>query len=149
MAVTKQDKKNAYLYCKFRDEQFAHYEAYARSCGMSVNMLFIINAIYYAKDGITQHDICEITHLSKQTVNLNIKALLSEKSVTVKEIPTNKRLKTVTMTAKGKEKYKEIVTHITNSEDKAMSMLTADEQEMLIALSRKFTEELIKLIGEV
>ena len=28
--MTKEDKKNAYLYCKFRDEQFALYDEYAK-----------------------------------------------------------------------------------------------------------------------
>ena len=27
--MTKEDRKNAYLYCKFRDEQFAFYDEYA------------------------------------------------------------------------------------------------------------------------
>ncbi|MCC8026468.1 MAG: hypothetical protein LIP16_14360 [Clostridium sp.] len=32
--MTKEDKKNAYLYCKFRDEQFALYDEYAKRNGM-------------------------------------------------------------------------------------------------------------------
>lgn len=32
--MNKEDKKNAYLYCKFRDEQFALYDEYAKRHGM-------------------------------------------------------------------------------------------------------------------
>ena len=35
--MTKEDKKNAYLYCKFRDEQFALYDEYAKRHGMPVS----------------------------------------------------------------------------------------------------------------
>ena len=29
--MTKEDKKNAYLYCKFRDQQYALYDEYAKT----------------------------------------------------------------------------------------------------------------------
>ena len=31
--MNKEDRKNAYLYCKFRDEQFALYDEYAKRNG--------------------------------------------------------------------------------------------------------------------
>ena len=37
--MTKEDKKNAYLYCKFRDEQFALYDEYAKRNGMMMKTL--------------------------------------------------------------------------------------------------------------
>lgn len=145
--MTKQDKKNAYLYCKFRDEQYALYDEYAKKNGMSMKMLLVVNALYYAKDGLTQREICDKTFNSKQTVNLVIKNLLGEESVTVTEVPTNKRNKIVKMTEQGTLKYKNIITHITVSEDTAMSFLSPEEQEQLIALSRRFTQELIRLVN--
>ena len=81
--ITKEDKKNAYLYCKFRDEQFALYSEYAKSHGMLMNTLLVVNALFYAKDGLTQRDICERTFQSKQTVNLIIRNLLNDAYVTV------------------------------------------------------------------
>ena len=35
--MTQEDRKNVYLYCKFRDEQFALYDEYAKRHGMLVN----------------------------------------------------------------------------------------------------------------
>ena len=32
--MTKEDRKNAFLYCKFRDEQFALYDEYAKNNGI-------------------------------------------------------------------------------------------------------------------
>ena len=75
--MTKEDKKNAYLYCKFRDEQLALYDEYAKRHGMLMKTLLVVNVLFYARDGMTQTEICRRTFQSKQTVNLIIKNLLS------------------------------------------------------------------------
>lgn len=146
--ITKEDKKNAYLYCKFRDEQFALYDEYAKSQGMLMNTLLVVNVLFYAKNGLTQRDICKRTLQSKQTVNLIIRNLLNEGYVTVEERKENKREKLVQMTEAGRAYCGEVVRHITWAEDTAMSMFAPQEQKLLIELSRKFTENLTKLIHQ-
>lgn len=145
--MTKQDKKNAFLYCKFRDEQYALYDDYAKRNGLSMKSLLVINALYYAKDGITQREICDRIFSTKQTVNFVIKNLLAEDSVTISEMQTDKRNKIVRMTENGKKKYKKVITHITHSEDTAMLLFSPEEQEQLVALSRRFTQELTRLVN--
>lgn len=146
--MTKEDKKNAYLYCKFRDEQFALYDEYAKRHGMLMKTLLVVNVLFYAKDGMTQTEICKRTFQSKQTVNLIIKNLLSDGYVTVTEVPENKRNKIVRMTEAGKVYCEKVVRHITWAEDTAMSMLSVKEQKQLIDLSRTFTKNLTELIGQ-
>ncbi|GAA0265684.1 MarR family winged helix-turn-helix transcriptional regulator [Faecalicatena contorta] len=146
--MTREDKRNAYLYCKFRDEQYALYDEYAKRNGLLMKSLLVLNALYYAKDGMTQKEITDRTFQSKQTVNLIIKNLLKEGYVTVEENPENKRIKFVKLTEEGRNYAKEPVVHITWAEDTAMSMLTPEEQEQLISLSRRFTENLTKLVNE-
>lgn len=149
--ITKEDKKNAYLYCKFRDEQFALYSEYAKSHGMLMNTLLVVNVLFYddfyAKGGMTQREICQRTFQSKQTVNLIIKNLLSDGYVTVTEVPENKRTKIVRMTEAGKAYCEKVVRHVTWAEDTAMSMFSPEEQQ-LIDLSRTFTQNLTKLIHQ-
>ncbi|KXU52274.1 MarR family winged helix-turn-helix transcriptional regulator [Longibaculum muris] len=140
-------KKNAYLYCKFRDEQFALYDEYAKRNGLLMNTLLVLNVLYYAKEGMTQKEICQRTFNSKQTVNLIIKNLLKDNYVELKEDTSDKRNKLVVMTNEGKMYAKVPVTHITWAEDKAMSMFSEEEQELLIRLSRKFTQNLTMLIN--
>ena len=65
--------------------------------------LLVVNVPFYAKEGMTQRAICERTFQSKQTVNLIIKNLLSQKYVTVTEIPETKRNKLVVMTPDGRQ----------------------------------------------
>lgn len=144
--MTKEDKRNAYLYCKFRDEQFALYDEYAKRHGMLMKTLLVVNVLFYAKDGMTQTEICKRTFQSKQTVNLIIKNLLSDGYVTVTEVPENKRNKIVRMTESGKGYCEKVVRHITWAEDTAMSMLSVEEQKQLIYLSRTFTKNLTELI---
>ena len=146
--MTKEDKKNAYLYCKFRDEQFALYDEYAKRHGMLMKTLLVVNTLFYAKDGMTQTEICRRTFQSNQTVNLIIKNLLAENYVTVDEVPENKRNKIVQMTGAGRLYCEKVVRHITWAEDTAMSMFTAEEQKQLIDLSRTFTKNLTLLVNQ-
>ena len=146
--MTTEDRKNAYLYCKFRDEQFALYDEYAKRHGMLMKTLLVVNALFYAKDGMTQTEMCKRTFQSKQTVNLIIKNLLSGSYVTVAEVPENKRNKIVQMTAAGRAYCEKIVRHIIWAEDTAMSMFTPEEQKHLIASSRTFTKNLTKLVNQ-
>lgn len=146
--MTKEDRKNAYLYCKFRDEQFALYDEYAKRNGMLMKTLLVVNVLFYAKEGMTQKSICSRTFQSKQTVNLIIQNLLKEAYVTVEERKENKREKLVRMTDAGRAYCERVVRHITWAEDMAMSMFTAREQKQLIDLSRTFTENLAKLINQ-
>lgn len=146
--MTKEDRKNAYLYCKFRDEQFALYDEYAKRNGMMMKTLLVVNALFYAKDGMTQKEICRRTFQSKQTVNLIIKNLLAENYVTVTEMPENKRNKIVQMTDIGRAYCEKVVRHITWAEDTAMSMFTPEEQKQLIDLSRTFTKNLTRLVNQ-
>ena len=146
--MNKEDKKNAYLYCKFRDEQFALYDEYAKRHGMLMKTLLVVNVLFYAKDGMTQTEICKRTFQSKQTVNLIIKNLLSDNYVTVTEAPENKRNKIVKMTETGRAYCEKVVCHITWAEDTAMSMFTPEEQKQLIDLSRTFTKNLTMLVNQ-
>ena len=146
--MTKEDKKNAYLYCKFRDEQFAMYDEYAKRHGMMMKTLLVVNVLFYAEDGMTQTEICRRTFQSKQTVNLIIKNLLSKDYVTFDEAPENKRNKIVRMTEAGRKYCEKVVRHITWAEDTAMSMFTPEEQKQLIDLSRTFTKNLAMLIDQ-
>ncbi len=146
--MTKEDKKNAYLYCKFRDQQFALYDEYAKRHGMLMKMLLVLNALFYAKEGMTQAEICKRTFQSKQTVNSIIKNLWKDRYVIITEIPEDRRNKMVEMTEAGRAYCEKVVRHITWAEDTAMSMFTPEEQRLLIDLSRTFTKNLTMLVNQ-
>ena len=146
--MTKEDQKNAYLYCKFRDEQFALYDEYAKRHGMLMKTLLVLNALFYAKEGMTQAEICKRTFQSKQTVNSIIKNLWTDRYVTITEMPEDRRNKMVEMTEAGRAYCQKVVRHITWAEDTAMSMFTPEEQTQLIHLSRTYTRNLSMLVNQ-
>ena len=146
--MTTEAKKNAYLYCKFRDEQLALYDEYAKRHGMLLKTLLVVNALFYAKEGMTQAEICRRTFQSKQTVNLIVKNLLADGYVTVAGAAENRRNKIVQMTQAGRACCEGVVRHITWAEDTAMSMFSAEQQKQLIDLSRTFTRNLAMLVNQ-
>ena len=135
--IDKQARKNAFLYCTFRDKQFALYDAFAKEKGMTMNTLLVVNALFYAKDGLTQSEICATVHHSKQTVSLIVKRLLAE----------GRAEPFVRLTDAGRAWAEGPVRHITTSEDAAMALLSPEEQEVLVALSRRFTQNLAALVN--
>ena len=146
--MTKEDRKNAYLYCKFRDEQFALYDEYAKRHGMLMKTLLVLNALFYAKEGMTQAEICKRTFQSKQTVNSIIRKLWTDHYVAITEMAEDRRNKVVEMTEAGRAYCEKTVRHITWAEDAAMSMFTPEEQKLLIDLSRTFTKNLTMLVNQ-
>ena len=145
--MDKEAKKNAYLYCKFRDEQFALYDEYAKRHGMMMKTLLVVNVLFYAQEGMTQTEICRRTFQSKQTVNLIVKNLTAQSYVTVAAAPDDRLNKRARMTAAGRPSCAHVVRHITRAEDEAMAMLTPEEQEQLVGLSRTFTKNLAMLVN--
>lgn len=145
--MDKEAKRNAYLYCKFRDEQFSLYDEYAKRHGMMMKTLLVVNVLFYAQEGMTPTEICRRTFQSKQTVSLIVKNLLAQNYVAVAESPENRRNKIVRMTEDGRAWCGKVVRHITQAEDTAMSMFTPEEQEQLVGLSRTFTKNLAMLVN--
>lgn len=144
--MTREDRENAYLYCKFRDEQFALCDGYAKSCGILMKTFLVLNVLFYAKDGVTQREICDKTFQSKQTVSLIVKSLLQKGRAALSENPEDRRNKIVRLTDAGRAFAEKPVRHITNAENAAMAMLTPGEQAQLIALSRQFTKNLTEFV---
>lgn len=142
----KKDRKNASLYCSFRNGQYALYDQYAKSRGILMNTFFVLNVLFYKKDGMTQKEICESIHHSKQTVSLIVRNLEKSGYAVLKENPEDKRNRIVKLTGAGRNYAEKPVRHISEAEDKAMSMFTDKEQETLISLSRRFTENLTKFV---
>ena len=146
--MNKEDKKNAYLYCKFRDQQYALYDEHAKRHGMLMKTLLVLNALFYAKEGMTQAGICKRTFQSRQTVNSIVRNLWTDHYVTITEIPEDRRNKMVEMTEAGRTYCEKAVRHITWAEDTAMSMFTPEEQKQLVDLSRTFTKNLTMLVNQ-
>lgn len=109
------------------------YEDYARKVGISYNSLYILNAIQQTEN-CTQKLICEKTLLPKQTVNNVITTFFKSGYIELKELPENRRIKTIHLTEKGVQYADTLIPHIHNADRLAMEALTETQQDTLIQL---------------
>ena len=83
--------------------------------------------------------------LDEPLTSLDVVMAEEMKAVSYTHLDVYKRQR---MTEAGREYCGQAVRHITWAEDTAMSLFSAEEQKQLIALSRKFTENLTVLINQ-
>lgn len=113
------------------------YEDYARKAGISYNSLYILYAIEQTQS-CTQKFICEKTLLPKQTVNNVITTFYKNGYIELLELPENRRIKTIHLTAEGKQYANALIPHIYEADRKAMEALTEEQQDLLIQLMDTF-----------
>lgn len=109
------------------------YEDYARRMGVSYNSLYILNAIFYTEN-CTQKQICEKTLLPKQTVNNVVTGFFKSGYVELRELPENRRIKTIHLTPAGREYAETLIPHIREADCRAMAALTEQQQDTLLQL---------------
>ena len=116
------------------------YSDYARSVGISYTSLQILKYITGTSE-CTQKSICEMSFLPKQTVNTIITGFYKQGYVELREVPEDRRIKTIHLTQKGKEYMDTFSPHIENAEYEAMQALSDEQRTMLI--------ESIQLYGKI
>ena len=103
------------------------YEDYAKSVNLPYTSLQILNLITQI-DNCTQRMICEQTFLPKQTVNTVITSFYKKGMVELREVPNNRRAKTIHLTDSGEEFANSIIPQIREAEQGAMAQLTPDQR---------------------
>lgn len=116
------------------------YSDYARSVGISYTSLQILKYIT-GTENCTQKTICEMSFLPKQTVNNIITNFYKKGYIELREMPEDRRNKTIHLTAKGKEYMDTFSPHIEDAEYEAMQTLSDEQRTMLV--------ESIRLYGKI
>lgn len=132
-------KKQIQTYCTYLNTWNASYEAYAKSQDLSYTGLSVLSRVL-EKDGCTQKQLSQDCFLPKQTVNVIITSFLKKGWIVLKEIPTDRRNKTIHFTEEGFQKATQIVSNIRKSEQEAMSLLDDTQREQLLALTKIYVE---------
>lgn len=107
------------------------YEEYAKSVNLPYTSLQILNLITEIKN-CTQKKICEATFLPKQTVNTIITSFYKQGMIELREIPENRRAKTIHFTKVGKEFTDKIIPQIRKAECSAMDNLTLQQRNAFL-----------------
>lgn len=113
------------------------YDEYAKSVGLTYLSLGVLTMLYETPKGCTQKAICEKTHLPKQSVNVIIRSFWEKGYVEMREQDSDRRNKTILLSASGKKYAKRIVGKLTQVEDEVISQLSYEQRQELIDLVRK------------
>lgn len=135
-------------YCRLRDLQFAAYEMYARSHGLTAKELFVLDLIWFAPEGCMQADICERLSATKQTVSAIIKKFLKKGYVILSESATDRRSKIIHLTDAGREYVEKIIPPAADAEIAAMAELTGEDIAELVRLTTRFSQCMSKRFQE-
>ena len=107
------------------------YDDYARSVDIPYTNLYILSMISKSEN-CTQKIICDRTFLPKQTVNAIITGFYKKGLVELRELPSDRRNKTIHLTKSGEEYMAEIIPHIKSAEYAAMETLSEEQRSVLI-----------------
>jgi len=111
------------------------YEDYARTLDISYTSLQILTMIMFTEE-CTQKVICEKTFLPKQTVNAVITGFYKKGIVELRELPSDRRNKTIHLTKEGTAYAEQIVPKIRKAEYAAFEKLTSEQRENLLEAIR-------------
>ena len=115
----------------------ASYADYAKSVGLSFTSLAILSGIYRTEK-CTQKLLAEQCFLPKQTVNAVITSFYKKGWVELRELPEDRRNKTVHLTETGRAEAEHILQKVRQSELQAMSQLTEEERRILLSATRRY-----------
>lgn len=135
-------------YCSCLHEWDAAYEDYAKSVGLSYTSLCILNAIYET-DGCTQKQLCSLCFLPKQTVNAAVTGFYDKGWLRMQELPEDRRNKALHLTELGRSEAGRILSRLRDCDRIAMGLLTEDEQEQLLSLTRRYMSACISAMKKL
>ena len=124
-------------YCSYLQTWNASYEEYAKSVGLSFTSLSILSVIYRTEK-CTQKLLSEQCFLPKQTVNAVITSFYKKGWVQLRELPEDRRNKTVHLNETGAVEAERILQKVRQSEQQAMSQLTEEERAVLLSATRRY-----------
>lgn len=116
------------------------YHKYALKHNLSDAALWILYAIYEAKENITQAEISSFWSFSRQTINTALKGLEQQGIIELLSIPNNRKSKQIKFTLKGKDTVQKILFPLLQAENNVFKAFTDKENEIFIELCRKRCE---------
>lgn len=149
MIVSKEINDLVNQYCRLRDRQYAVYHKCAKQNGLSTNELFVLDILWFAKNGITQKEICERLSANKQTIASIVNKFNNKGYIKHSNVLKDKRNKLIKFTENGLKYAKQIIPPATDAENLAMANLGLNNIKQLVKLSTIFTENMEKEFNKI
>lgn len=115
------------------------YAKFAHRCGISDSAYWVLYAIVFSEEPVTQGILADVWSYSKQTVNSAVHTLQEKGFVTLDFVPGSKKSKYITLTEQGKAFADVYLRPAMEAEERAFSTLTLEEKTELVRLVNKFT----------
>ena len=125
------------------------YEVYARSKDMTYLSLMVLEEIYELGDGCTQKQISDDTNYPKQSINLVVKAFLVDGSVELKELPENRKNKSITLTERGRLLCEDAIVPLLRQEEQTMAAIGEEESRELVRLLELYGKMYCEQLGRI
>lgn len=116
------------------------YHRYARRCGISDTVMWVLVSMMEAPCAMTQREVCESWSYTPQTVNSALKSMEKAGLLELRAVEGNRKSKTLHLTARGRTLGETVVTPLLRAEQTAFSGLQAEERERLVASSQRYTQ---------
>ena len=99
--MTNEEKEQFRLYSSLTKQVNERYKAIAAESGISDAVFWILYALRYMEENVTQTDIANFLFMNKYTVSSAIKKMEAEGYITLGKIEGNKKNKPLSLTEKG------------------------------------------------
>lgn len=135
-------------YCAAWRELNSIYDKFAKEHGVTYTDLQVLEVIYDSQGHCTQKSIAEATFLPKQTVNSIVTNFWKQGIVELRELPTDRRNKTIHFTAKGDAYADSLVVRLKNAEKEAFDQLAPASRDALVQDTEQFKNTLRTCLGQ-
>lgn len=142
--MTNEEKEQFRLYSSLTKQVNERYKAVAAESGISDAVFWILYALRYIEENVTQTDIANFLFMNKYTVSSAIKKMEAEGYITLEKIEGNKKNKPISLTEKGVELAKKTADVMIAYELRAFNVLTKREKGLFVRLSNKYSKAFIE-----
>lgn len=118
------------------------YRNYAKICGLSDSVFWIIYSVIEHPQPYTQTELCSMWSFSKQTINTALKNLEADGIIRFEASGNSKKSKNIFLTEKGTAFAKKNVIPFMEMEKRAFAALDDEERKEFLRLTQKHLDSL-------
>lgn len=113
------------------------YNNFAKLCGLSDSVFWIIYTVLERQEPFTQTELCNMWCFSKQTINTALKNLVADGIIRFQPSEQNRKNKQIFLTDKGTAFAQRTVVPFMELEKRAFGALEDEERNEFLRLTRK------------
>ena len=123
----------------WRDVSVA-YSTFAKNMGVDTSELYVVDALWDEREGLSQRSICEVCDMGKQTISAICKRLAARDVVVARASQADKRERIMSLTDVGREQWRLPVERMRELEAKAAAAISADEAALFVKVVKLYAK---------